>query len=488
MAPIDASAWTQYVEWLSAPEQKDRIPTPQGSGNRQYFELSYNGRTLKYAVDVIGNQPSTGYPLYIGLHGGGADSLEVNDQAWWTVFDQWYGYLVRQQGNAVYISARGISNRVATSDPKKFTLVDTYDLHSQPESYHLLQQMIVNFFSQMPNEIKNSGKNYSATQFVDSNKVYLLGFSAGGNGVFQLAPKIPDRFAAVSPGAGHPEGATFLNLARLPTLLQCGEVDVYDHPPIYFKRAEVYMRVQRELNKLRALMGNFGYRHECQIIKGGEHGNWANFGWMNEQPVLSNLAAWDADPKNPGGEDATNQPVNPVTWVAKETRDPVPSPVIWDLTSRPPRPEGPPAGWEPQRFFYWLYIRDLGSDDLGNYDVIRASYGKTKDGNWIQVIKATKYLGLLINEDMLDFKKDITVYDIKGKVGTITVGSSGLRPSPKLQLETLQARGDVKLSFSKMIYFEPKVEKPKAGESEWDVKVADSLSTAKVQKKLTARL
>ena len=33
---------------------------------------------------------------------------------------------------------------------------------------------------------------------VDPNRVYLLGYSAGGDGVYQLAPRMADRFAAAS--------------------------------------------------------------------------------------------------------------------------------------------------------------------------------------------------------------------------------------------------------------------------------------------------
>ena len=42
---------------------------------------------------------------------------------------------------------------------------------------------------------------------VDPSRVYLIGYSAGGDGVFQLAPRLSDRFAAAAMWcAGHPNG------------------------------------------------------------------------------------------------------------------------------------------------------------------------------------------------------------------------------------------------------------------------------------------
>ena len=89
-----------------------------------------------------------------------------------------------------------------------------------------------------------------------------------------------------------------------------------------------------------------------------------------------------------------------------------------------------------------------------------------------------------MNKDMVDSKKDIMVWNGSSLIGTISAGNTGLTPSPKLQLETLKARGDARLCFSKMIYFEPK-----AGCSGWDVKIGDSLTVpASTQKRLTAKL
>ena len=71
--------------------------------------------------------------------------------------------------NGIYVSVRGVSN--------------TWDLHFQEETYPLLDALITNL---------------TVTDHADPNRVYLLGFSAGGDGVYQLAPRLADRFAAVN--------------------------------------------------------------------------------------------------------------------------------------------------------------------------------------------------------------------------------------------------------------------------------------------------
>ena len=47
---------------------------------------------------------------------------------------------------------------------------------------------------------------------VDPNRVYLTGFSAGGDGVYQITARMNDRFAATNMSAGHHNWVNFENL------------------------------------------------------------------------------------------------------------------------------------------------------------------------------------------------------------------------------------------------------------------------------------
>ena len=60
---------------------------------------------------------------------------------------------------------------------------------------------------------------------LDPNKVYLMGYSAGGDGVYQLAPRMADRFAAAAMMAGHPNETSPLGLRNLPFTIHMGEND-----------------------------------------------------------------------------------------------------------------------------------------------------------------------------------------------------------------------------------------------------------------------
>lgn len=50
---------------------------------------------------------------------------------------------------------------------------------------------------------------------VNPNRVYFMGYSAGGDGVYQLAPRMADRLAAASMMAGHPNDASPLGLRNI---------------------------------------------------------------------------------------------------------------------------------------------------------------------------------------------------------------------------------------------------------------------------------
>ena len=68
-------------------------------------------------------------------------------------------------------------------------------------------------------------ETFIATEGVDPNRVYLLGYSAGGDGVYQLAPRMADRFAAASMMAGHPNNANPTSLRNLPFAIFMGGED-----------------------------------------------------------------------------------------------------------------------------------------------------------------------------------------------------------------------------------------------------------------------
>ena len=208
----------------------ESIPTYESpSEEADFYVLTHNGSSMRFFMDIIGQPDENGrYPLYIALHGGGESSAELNNDQWIDMFDYYSGAVE----NGIYIACRGIT--------------DTWDLHFQEDSYplyeRLIEAMVVNFGA-------------------DPDRVCLLGFSAGGDGVYQIAPRLADRFAAVNMSSGHPNGVSLLNIANCPISLQAGIRDYYSADVMRSVRAAEF---ERTLSDYHEKYG-FGYEHRVCI-------------------------------------------------------------------------------------------------------------------------------------------------------------------------------------------------------------------------------
>ena len=130
-----------------------------------------------------------------------------------------------------------------------------------------------------------------ALRGVDPNKIYLMGYSAGGDGVWQVAPRMADHFAAASMMAGHPNEASLLGLRNLPFGIFMGANDAA------VNRNKVAVEKSAEILELQKADPE-GYTHMSRIYPGLPH-------WMNRK-------------------DAEALP-----WMAKFTRNPWPKKVVW---------------------------------------------------------------------------------------------------------------------------------------------------------------
>ena len=477
-----------------------------------WFELYYNGRTLKYTLEVIGEgpQPQDGYPLYIGMHGGGNDKTgDGNNKAWTSVGNSWYCKPVaayhNNHGPAVLVCPRGISSGEITRD----SLVDEWNLHFRPESYVLIERMIANLLQPSHPEFKASANlakyqdlNLLNKHFIDPNKVILWSFSAGGDGAFRLGTKLSDRFAAVVAAAGHPGDTRFANIAKVVTLLEVGEDDYYDDTKtnIRFHRAEVYLRLaEKPLEELKEKFGKDHYRHVCYVVENGyrsgriksekpnkvgyQHNYWSDPKMIDTKqrvldPKPDNFTEWrnafatfTTVPQLVHLDDNLYHEanINPVTLLKDVIRNPTPERVIWDLAWRPEKPDRDPQGWE-KRFFYWLYLRKAIPDDLKEQidkslkDYVPEEIRYTPTSNSLHIPKANDYLGYLLKDSWLSNK--ISVY--LGKDDR-PIWSNIVQPQVKIREDTLAARGDPNFEFAAMIYLEKKTD------GSWDVKQAQSL-------------
>lgn len=203
------------------------------------------GQTLRIKERVFGEVPEGGHALWISMHGGGGAPAEVNDRQW-------------QNQIGLYEPAEGIY--VAPRAP-----TDTWNLWHQAHIDELFDRMI---------------GAYVALRGVNPDRVYLLGYSAGGDGVFQLAPRMADRFAAAAMMAGHPNETSPLGLRNLPFAIYMGGDDA-----AYNRNGEA-ARWRDELAKLREADPE-GYPHRVAIYEG--LGHWMDrrdaeaLPWMAEQ-------------------------------------------------------------------------------------------------------------------------------------------------------------------------------------------------------------
>jgi len=371
------------------------------------YTLSYEDFTMRFLMEVKGKSGKNGkFPLYITLHGGGGAPSEVNDEQW----RQMFSYYKDSVKNGIYIACRGIT--------------DTWDLHFQKNSYVLYDRLI---------------KNMIFTHDADPNRVYLLGFSAGGDGVYQILPRMADRFAAGNMSSGHPNGVSLLNLANCPISIQAGIRDYYSRSAMRSVRGAEFEKV---LNNYRNFYG-FGYEHQVLIHVPYGHNYPDNEGsyksYVLENPVkfaekgseilddfifvlskYEDLSGYDDAMKiselsyySPHEKEFNDALMNFITkkfsvkqvcpdavaYVLKFKRNPFPDKIVWDLSTR-----------DGSKYFYWL-----AADKNVNKGVIQASINKKT--NTIKLNPDKNVNGdfsVLISPYMLDVSKPINLITPQG--------------------------------------------------------------------------
>jgi len=60
---------------------------------------------------------------------------------------------------------------------------------------------------------------------IDSNQVFVTGYSAGGDGIYHLAPMMADYWAGAAMMAGHPNGVELYNVRNTCFSIQVGGKD-----------------------------------------------------------------------------------------------------------------------------------------------------------------------------------------------------------------------------------------------------------------------
>lgn len=307
---------------------------------------------MPFAYTTFGEKPVGGRSLWISLHGGGNAAKQVNDKQW---ENQKKLYTVEE---GVYLAPRAPTN--------------TWNLWHEAHIDRLFTRLI---------------EDLVVHEEVNPDRVYVLGYSAGGDGVYQIAPRMADRWAAAAMMAGHPNGVSMLSLRNVPFALQVGGNDSA------YNRNKVGQEYGEKLDALRKDDPK-GYEHFVKIHEGKGH-------WMN----LEDKAA--------------------LPWMAKFTRNPVPEKVVWKQTGTP------------HERSYWLAVPP--GEAKGDSLVVA-----TRTGQTIDITSVEKVAKLLIRLDdrMADLDQPVKVThagkEVYAGVPPRTIG---------VMARTLVGRGDPRLVF-----------------------------------------
>ena len=306
---------------------------------------------LKFKAITYGEKPADGRSLYISMHGGGSVPAAVNDQQW---RNQIHLY---KPAEGVYVAPR------APWDAWNMWFQEGLD-----ELFEMLIQASVAHWD------------------VNPDKVYLLGYSAGGDGVWRMAPRMADRWAAASMMAGHPGEASQVNLRNTHFMIWMGENDsAYDRNTLAVKHGAIMDSLHWADPQ--------GYFHETHIVKGKGH-------WMDRVDAQA------------------------VPWMAQFKRNPYPDKIAWRQES------------VVRTSFYWLSVPEcecrhgatIVAERKGNvFDILQCDYS---------------HITLYLNDEMCDLDKPIEIYYqgkriFKGRV---------YRTLENMQ-QTLAQRGDLRYIF-----------------------------------------
>lgn len=287
-------------------------------------QVNYGDYKLKFEYRILGSKPIDGRSLYISLHGGGNTSPAANDQQW---KNQISLYTPKE---GIYLAPRAATN--------------TWNLWHEEHIDTMLVEVI---------------KSAILFEGVNPDKIYLLGYSAGGDGVFQLAPRMADHWAAAAMMAGHPGDASAINLKNLPFAIYMGGKDAA------YNRNKLATHWNRKLDSLeKQHPGSF--KHDVHVYEDMPH-------WMNRKDTVA------------------------IPWLASFKRNSLPKSVSWHQDD------------VHHNRFYWLGI-PKGKAITGAESIV--SIAK----NVITLQKnENKTLFIYLNDELLNLNRKVKVVS-NGKV------------------------------------------------------------------------
>jgi len=340
---------------LLAEARKERLKEERAKEMKKKV-VTIDGKKMRFEWKNYGGKPKEGRALIFSMHGGGGDPAAANDSQWRNQIALGKEYRPR---NALYVAPRAPS--------------DSWNL------WH--EKHIDDFFDRLI-------ENFAALEGINTDRVYIMGYSAGGDGVYQLAPRMADRLAGAAMSAGHPNNAQPWGLRNIAFALHMGANDGE------YKRNEAAVVWGERMKKLKAKDPG-GYEHQVEIHKRKGH-------WMELEDKVA------------------------VKWMQRYSRKRFPEKVVWFQDDRT------------HNRFYWLAVPARTAAE-GQHVVARRQ-GQTVV---IEKAKGVKKLFVRFNDEMVDMDQPVKVM-MRGKV----LFEGVVERTVKVLANTLEERGDQKVVFS----------------------------------------
>ncbi|MEO7426132.1 MAG: alpha/beta hydrolase [Fibrobacteria bacterium] len=353
--------WAERIAWVKAQWGS------QWTGKR----LSQGALQMPFDYRIYGAKPAAGYDFYISMHGGGDAAPEVNDE-------QWENQIILYHPPGVYLAPRAPT--------------DAWNM------WH--REHIDGFFDRLI-------QLAVAYQGVNPDRAYVMGYSAGGDGAYQLIPRMADRWAAGAMMAGYPNAASPVNLRNIGMNLQVGGLDAA------YNRNTLAVDFGKQIQKLQDADPGF-YKYQVKSYPDKGH-------WMDQLDTSA------------------------LPWMQAFTRDPHPKKVVWlqdttvgsPLATTDPKVKDPPTQWR----FYWVGRPDRKTTPR------QGAITAVISGQEVR-IESTNLdsVEIWLNDKLLDLSKPLSVYWKGAKVfeGALTRTAATL-------FRSVDLRGDKELVYPAML-------------------------------------
>ena len=281
-------------------------------------EIKIGDKVMPFWFQSFGEKPTEGRRLFISMHGGGNAPAQVNDQQY-------------ENQKRLYKPDEGIY-LVPRAPTNSWNL--WHEAHIDDFFDRLITNMII-------------------FEDVNPDRIYFMGYSAGGDGVYQLAPRMADRLAAASMMAGHPNETKPDSLRNIGFTIHMGAKDgAYGRNRIAGEWKTALQELQRQ--------DPDGYSHYVELHSGRSH-------WMNLEDAVA------------------------VPWMSKFNRRRFPKKIVWlqdDVT---------------HRRSYWLKVSE--DSTKGRPRIVAEA-----SNNVISIVESgVDKLTVLLHDDLVDMDKPIVI-------------------------------------------------------------------------------